>query len=216
MLFLCDAIDLKQSVQGTFKVLGKTLAAVLDKVYFIVNLYSFPLPLVSHENPSFPKVSHLPPSPSQAEQNNFQNPTCFSVNTSFSRISQLLGMNQQNVKRSWLLPLSFAISLKDTSFHISINSQGLYLLSRMIAEFSLKLLYSTMCGKSFWIYEVRIPRKCINSRHFNSCPTPTQNLRSNSCHHALGRRRLLIPPGSIFSKIYFHQQQERLEETMIQ
>ena len=66
MLFLCDAIDLKQSVQGTFKVLGKTLTAVLDKVYFIVNLYSFPLPLVSHENPSFPKVSHLPlPAPKQ-------------------------------------------------------------------------------------------------------------------------------------------------------
>ena len=147
MLFLCDAIDLKQSVEGTFKVLGKTLTAVLDKVYFIVNLYSFPLPLVSQENPSFPKVSHLPPS--QAEQNSFQNSICFSVSTSFARISQLLGMNQHNVKRSWLLPLSFAISLKDTSFHISINSQGLYLLSRMIAEFSLKLLYSTMCGKSF-------------------------------------------------------------------
>ena len=61
MHFLCDAIDLKQSVEGTLKVLRKSLTTVLDEVHFIANLYSFPLPLVTQANPSFPKVSHVPP-----------------------------------------------------------------------------------------------------------------------------------------------------------
>ena len=29
-----------------------------------------------------------------------------------------------------------------------------------------------MCGKNFQIYRVHIPRKCIESRHFCSCPSP--------------------------------------------
>ena len=39
MDFLCDAIDLKQSVEGTLKVLGKYLTTVWDEVHFIVNLH---------------------------------------------------------------------------------------------------------------------------------------------------------------------------------
>ena len=63
---ICVAIDLKQSIEGTFKVYWKSLTTVLGQVYFIVNLYSFPLFLVPQANPSFPKVSLLPPS--QVEQ----------------------------------------------------------------------------------------------------------------------------------------------------
>ena len=37
----------------------------------------------------------------------------------------------------------------------------------------------------------------------------------SSFHQALGRRKLLIPPGSILSKICFLQQQKGVEETMI-
>ena len=66
MHFLFDGIDLKQSVEGTRKVLGKHLKTVLDEVYFIVNLYNFPLSPFPQANPSFFKVSHLPPS--QAKQ----------------------------------------------------------------------------------------------------------------------------------------------------
>ena len=29
-----------------------------------------------------------------------------------------------------------------------------------------------MCGKNFQIYGVYIPRKCIDSKHFYSCPSP--------------------------------------------
>ena len=50
MHFLSDAIDFKQSVEGTFK-------TVFDEAHFIVDLYSF-LPLVPWQT--------LPPS--QAEQ----------------------------------------------------------------------------------------------------------------------------------------------------
>ena len=69
MHFLCDAIDLKQSVEGTLEVLGKSLKTVLDEVHLIVNLYSFSLPPFPKSNSSFPKVSHLSP----PRQNNLQN-----------------------------------------------------------------------------------------------------------------------------------------------
>ena len=59
--FLYDAIDLKQSVKGTLKVLEKSLETVLDKVNFIVNLCIFCLPSLPQANSSFAKVSHLLP-----------------------------------------------------------------------------------------------------------------------------------------------------------
>ena len=52
MHFLCDAIDLKQSVEGTLNMEGKSLTTFWDEGHFIANLYSFPLPLVSRANPS--------------------------------------------------------------------------------------------------------------------------------------------------------------------
>ena len=58
--FLCDTIDLNQSLEGTLKVQGKSLTTVLDEAHFIVNLYSVPLPLISQANPSFYKISYLP------------------------------------------------------------------------------------------------------------------------------------------------------------
>ena len=62
MHFLCDAIDLKQSVEGTLK-------TVLDEIHFIVNLYNSFLSLVPQANPSFLKGIDLPP----PWQNNFKN-----------------------------------------------------------------------------------------------------------------------------------------------
>ena len=83
--FLYDAIHLKQSMDGTFRVQGKSLITVLDEVHFIVNLYSLLLRLVPHANPSFTKISYL--SPFRAEQLPKLCPLFF--NTSFLRISQL-------------------------------------------------------------------------------------------------------------------------------
>ena len=73
MHFLCNVIDLKQSVEGTLSVKRKSLTTVLDEVHFIVNLYSFPLPLDLQANLSYPKVSHFSP----PWQNNFQNSPLF-------------------------------------------------------------------------------------------------------------------------------------------
>ena len=42
----------------------------------------------------------------------------------------------------------------------------------MFIELSLKHSYSTICGKNFQIYGVQTPRKCIDLRHFYSCPYP--------------------------------------------
>ena len=54
MHFLCDATDLKQSVEGTLEGSGKSLATVLDEVHFIVNLYSFPYPWSPRQTLSSP------------------------------------------------------------------------------------------------------------------------------------------------------------------
>ena len=72
-----------------------------------------------------------------------------------------------------------------------------------------------MCGKNFQIYGVHIPRKCIEFRDFYSCTSTLETHPPSSCHHMLGRRKLLDPPGSIFSKICFPQKQNEVEETMI-
>ena len=81
-----NAVDLKQSVEGTLSVKGKSLTTVLDEVHFIVNLYSFSLPLVPQLNLSFSKVSHLPSLPGRASS---KTPLSFYVNPSFLMISQL-------------------------------------------------------------------------------------------------------------------------------
>ena len=52
-----------EAVSGRYsQSVGKYLTTVLDEVKFIVNLYSFLLPLLHQADPSFPKVTHLPPS----------------------------------------------------------------------------------------------------------------------------------------------------------
>ena len=65
-----------------------------------------------------------------------------------------------------------------------------------------------MSGNS--IYGVYILRKCSDIEKFLLMPIPTQKLSRRSCHHALGRRKLLIPPGSIlFEKKLFSPTAER-------
>ena len=46
----------------------------------------------------------------------------------------------------------------------------------------------------------------LNLGIFTHAPFPTQNSPPSSYRHIPGRRKLLIPLGSIFSKIYFPQQ----------
>ena len=190
MDFLCDAMDLKQSVGGTLKVLGKSLTTVLDEVHFIFNLSSFPLPLFPQSKPFLPQGKSFAPLPGRATS---KTPLSFSVSPSFLRISQFPGCNQRNGKQCWLSTLSFKISLKDTSFHISINSLGLYLSPECLFNFLSKFYIPPCAGK-------------ISNFHSNSS--------QSSCHHDLDRRKLLIPLGSVLSKTCFSQQQKGVEETI--
>ena len=65
-------------------------------------------------------------------------------------------------------------------------------------------------------YCVQIPRKCIESRHFSSCPyLSSQNRPPSSPHQTLRRGKLLISPGSIFLKICFPKKEKGVKETMI-
>ena len=80
----------------------------------------------------------------------------------------------------------------DTSFHISISSLGFYLSPECLLNF---------------LSNFYVPRY--------SCPSPLKTRLPSSCNHALGKRKLLIPPGSILSKICFPQHQKRVEETLI-
>ena len=63
MHFSSDAIDVKQSVESTFKVWGRSLTTALNEVHFIVNLYSFPQHLVSQANPYPSQPFANPPPP---------------------------------------------------------------------------------------------------------------------------------------------------------
>ena len=64
MHLLCDAIDLKQLVESTLKVQEKSLTAVLDEVYSIVNLYSSPYSWFPRQT----RPEGMSSAPSQAEQ----------------------------------------------------------------------------------------------------------------------------------------------------
>ena len=79
----------------------------------------------------------------------------------------------------FLPPLSFKISLRDTSFHISLDSLGFLISPEWLLNF-LWLAYSNMCGENVSIYGIHIPRKCIESMHFYSCPSPLLKTRGRS------------------------------------
>ena len=97
----------------------------------------------------------------------------FSDVPSFPKISQPSGYNQQIGKQFCLPPLSFKINLRDTSFHISLNSFGFYLSPEYLLNF-LWLVYSTMFGEKFSNYGDHLPRKCIESKVciFTHAPVP--------------------------------------------
>ena len=98
-------------------------------------------------------------------------------------------------KECCLPPLSFKISLRNAYIHISLNLLEFYLSPECLLNF-LWLVCSTMCGKIVSIYGVHIPRKCIKSLHFYSCPSPP-----------------LKTPGRIFWKS-ISLKMKRVEETL--
>ena len=147
MHFVCDAIDLKQSKEVSLKLQGTSLADVLDEVFFIVNLYSFLLPLVLQENLSFTKVSYLPRTTHKTPSLFFCEPLFF----------EDMSTPRSEWQKDW--PKRYILSFF-YKFPVALS------LSRMVVDFSLKHLYFTNRVKNFQIYRFHIPRKCIDLRNF--------------------------------------------------
>ena len=82
----------------------------------------------------------------------------------------------------------------------------------MLVEFSLKL--PPCVGNIFKFMEFILLENALIQGIFTHA-LPHSNSPPSSFHHALGRRELLIPQGSILSKICFHQQQKGVEEAMV-
>ena len=72
-----------------------------------------------------------------------------------------------------LPPMFFKISLKDTSFHISLNCLGFYL-SRMFVQFSL-----TCVGKIFEFMVLTFLQHALKLCIFTHAPVPHSNSRYN-------------------------------------
>ena len=94
--------------------------------------------------------------------------------------------------------MSFKINLKHTSFHISINSLGLYLSPECLLNF-LSNLYIPPCVRKIFKFMVfAFLENALNLSIFTyAFPLPTQSSPPSSYHHTLGRGKLLIPSDSI-------------------
>ena len=74
----------------------------------------------------------------------------------------------------FLPPLSFKITLRVTSFHISLNSLGFYL-SRMLVQFSVFL--PTCVGKIFQFMVFTFPENALNQSFLLMPPVPHLKLQ---------------------------------------
>ena len=112
-------------------------------------------------------------------------------------------------------PLPFKISLKDTSFHISINSLGLHLSPEFLLNFLWKFYVPPPVRKISKFMEFTFLENALIRGIFTHVPPHSKISPPSTCHHALGRTKLLITPNRILLKIYFPQQQKGVAETMI-
>ena len=76
-------------------------------------------------------------------------------------MSEPPGQKQQIRKQCCLPPLSLKISVRGTSFHISLIFWGFYLSQECLLN-CLWLVYSTMCGKIFSVYGVHTSENAFN------------------------------------------------------
>ena len=83
----------------------------------------------------------------------------------------------------------------------------------MLLEFSLKLYIPPCMGKIFKFMEFTFLENALIRGIFTHAPPHSKS--PPTCHHALSRRKLLIPPGCILSNICFPQWQKGVEEVMI-
>ena len=113
----------------------------------------------------------------------------------FWRISQPQGQDQQNLKWTlYQLPhLSFQINRKAVSFHVPINSLGLYLSPVCLLNFLSNLYIRPWLGKilKFMVFRfLKNASQKIEFKHFYSCPQ--SKLSSRLLSSPPGKGKLLI------------------------
>ena len=99
----------------------------------------------------------------------------FSDAPSFLRMSQVAGRDKQNGRHSvdyHPCPSRLALRTILPYFYKVLRGFIFSSVSRMIIEFSFKLVYATMVERNFQIYGVNIPRKCIESAFLLPPPPP--------------------------------------------
>ena len=87
-----------------------------------------------------------------------------------------------------LLPLSFKISLKNTSFHIYLNSLGFYLSPECLLNF-IWLLYFNMCGKKFQFMLFTFPKNALSLCIFMHVPVPHSKFQTEFFENLFSPRR---------------------------
>ena len=136
------------------KVYGKSFTTVLDEVHFVSPTPGPP------GKPFFPQGMSF--APSQAEQLPKHLPLFLLTSLFWKYLNSQARINK-TVNKS--IP-------KDTCFHISIISLGLYLsLQNASWIFSRSFIFDHV-WENFQIDGVHIPKKCIVLRHFYSCLSP--------------------------------------------
>ena len=108
--------------------------------------------------------------------------------------------------------MSFKASLNDTFFHTSTNSLGLYLSQKWLFNFLSNFYMPSCVGKLFKFIKFTVPENAL-IRGILLVPLLTQYSPSALRDHTLSRRKLLITPGNILSKICYPQQQKGVEKT---
>ena len=102
--------------------------------------------------------------------------TLFLLFPLFQIISELPGENQQNDKQCCLWPLSFKISISDTSFHISLKSLGLYLSPEWML---ISNLYIPSCERKIFKFMVfAFPENALNLGIITNAPVPHSTLQT--------------------------------------
>ena len=93
------------------------------------------------------------------------------------------------------------------------NSLGLYLSLECLLNFVSNLYIPPCVGNIFKFIVFTFLENALNLVIL-LISLPTQNSPPSSCHYTLGKRKLLITPGSIFWKICLPQQQKEVEELL--
>ena len=108
------------------------------------------------------------------------------------------------------------IGLKDTFFHVSKSSLGLYLSPECLLNFLSNLYILPWLGKNFKFMVFTFLENALNLAKFTNVSLPSQNSPQVLIITPARQRKLTHSPwATFFPKICFSQQHKYVEKTMI-